>query len=98
MIEAPVSLGEHQTVPLVLPEGLTLTLSREARKGMKVKVAYESVIPAPVVPGQKVARLIVSLPDSEAIEIPLQAAAAVDRLGFAGRIGASLRYLVFGTP
>lgn len=98
VVDAPVWMGEHQSVPLVLPDGLTLTLSRKERKGMKVKVAYESVIPAPVVPGQKVARLIVSLPDSEAIEIPLQAAAAVDRLGFAGRISASLKYLVFGTP
>jgi len=89
-------LGEKATVPLVIPDGLTVTLSRRARPDMKVTVSYDTVIPAPVKKGQEVARLTVSAPDTEPIEVPLVAGEDVERLGVFGRLTAALKYLIFG--
>jgi D-alanyl-D-alanine carboxypeptidase (penicillin-binding protein 5/6) len=94
--EAPVWLGAETSVPLILPEGLTLTLSRKARASMKVTVSYVSPIPAPIAEGQRLATLTLTAPETEPIEIPLQAGNAVGRLGLFGRINAGVRFLVFG--
>ncbi len=94
--EAPVWLGETATVAAMVPDGLTLTLPRKARAEMKVKVVYEAPVTAPIVAGQEVGKMIVSVPGAEPIVVPLQAADAVARLGPIGRITAGLRFLVFG--
>jgi len=94
--QGEVWLGEKATVPLVIPDGLTVTLSRRARPDMKVTVSYDTVIPAPVKKGQEVARLTVSAPDTEPIEVPLVAGEDVERLGVFGRLTAALKYLIFG--
>ena len=94
--EAPVWLGAAANVPLVMPEGATVTLSRKARRDMRVKVVYDAPIPAPLRAGQEVAKLIVAAPGEEPLEFPLMAGADVERLGIFGRITASLEYLVFG--
>jgi len=94
--QGEVWLGEKATVPLVIPDGLTVTLSRRARPDMKVTVSYDTVIPAPVKEGQEVARLTVSAPDTEPIEVPLVAGEDVERLGVFGRLTAALKYLIFG--
>ncbi len=96
--EAPVWLGDSETVPLTVAADLTVTLPRKARNGMEVTVLYDSPIPAPIAEGQEIARLRVSVPDSAPIEVPLQAAKAVERLGPFGRIIASVKFLVFGAP
>ena len=94
--QAPVWLGEAANVPLVMPEGATVTLSRKARRDMRVKVVYDAPIPAPLRAGQEVAKLVVAAPGEEPLEFPLMAGADVERLGIFGRITASLEYLVFG--
>jgi len=83
-------------VPLVIPEGLKITLARRARSDMKVTVSYDTVIPAPVEQGQEIARLTVSAPDTEPVVVPLVAGESVERLGVFGRVAAALKYLVFG--
>jgi len=94
--QGEVWLGDKPTVPLVIPEGLKITLARRARSDMKVTVSYDTVIPAPVEQGQEVARLTVSAPDTEPIVVPLVAGESVERLGVFGRVAAALKYLVFG--
>ena len=94
--QAPVWLGEAANVPLVMPEGATVTLTRKARRDMRVKVVYDAPIPAPLRAGQEVAKLVVAAPGEEPLEFPLMAGADVERLGIFGRIIGSLEYLVFG--
>jgi D-alanyl-D-alanine carboxypeptidase (penicillin-binding protein 5/6) len=53
-------------------------------------------VPAPVTQGAEVAKLVVSAPDTETIELPLFAGAEVGRLSGFGRIGAAISYLVWG--
>ena len=94
--EAPVWLGEAANVPLVMPEGVTVTLSRKARRDMRVTVVYDAPIPAPLRAGQEVAKLVVNAPGEAPVEFPLMAGADVERLGIFGRVTTSLQYLVFG--
>jgi len=94
--EAGVWLGVDPTVPLITEQDLTITLSRKARLDMEVKVVYDGPIPAPLEIGQQVAMLIVAAPGEETIEVPLVAGAAVEQLGFFGRITAAVKHLIFG--
>lgn len=94
--EAPVWLGEADTVPLVLEAPLTITMQRKARRDMKVVVQMDRPIPAPVRKGDRVATLVITAKDSETIEKPLFAAQDVDRRGLIGRVTAAISHLVFG--
>jgi len=95
--QADIWLGSSPTVPLVIDENLVITLPRKARRGMVAKVIYDGPVPAPVATGDRLARLVITAPDSETIEIPLYAGADVARLGPLGRIQAALGYLLWGS-
>lgn len=94
--DAAVWLGEEAEVPLVVENRVTFTLPRQARRGMEVKVSYDSPIAAPIRSGQELATLTISTPDTETVRIPLVAGKDVPRLGVFGRLGAALEYLAWG--
>jgi len=89
-------LGDKAGVDLVTPQDLTVTLSRSARRNMKVTLEYDSPIPAPIAKGQQVASLTVEAPDFQTMHVPLIAADDVGQLGFMGRIGAAINFLILG--
>lgn len=93
---APVWLGVQATVPLVIQDELTLTLSRTARRNMTVKTVYQSPIPARIETGTELAKLVIEAPDIPSVELPLVAGADVERLGVLGRLGAAVSFLVWG--
>ncbi len=95
--EAPVWLGRSAKVPMIIRRPLTITLPRKARRGMRVATVYQAPIPAPVEIGAELAKVVVTAPGVETIEVPLIAGEAVARLGFTGRIKAALSYLLWGT-
>lgn len=92
--EAEVWLGNEKTVPLVIPEGLTATLSREGRKDMEVKVSYDGPIRAPIVAGDSIATLTVTVPDISPIEVPLAAGASVEEMGYMGKLAIALKQFI----
>ncbi len=94
--EATVWLGSKGVVPLILDEDLIVTLPRRARKEMKVAAVFDGPIPAPIRKGDVVATLRITAPGIDPIERPLKAGADIGRLGLFGRIGAALRYVVWG--
>ena len=94
--EAEVWLGKIQTVPLVIESGLVITMPRKARRRMKVAITYEGPVPAPITRGQPLARLVVTAPDREPVEARLVAGENVERLGLFGRLGAALKYILWG--
>ena len=63
---------------------------------MKVAVAYEEPVPAPIQAGAQVATLVVTAPDADRVEVPLYADAHVPQLGAVSRLGEALHYLVWG--
>jgi len=94
--KADIWLGTEATVALVVEKEMLLTLARKARRKMKVTVNFENPVPAPIAKGDKVARLVVSVPGDDPIEVPLLAAKDVERLGLIGRLGTALKAIIWG--
>ncbi|MFB0921879.1 MAG: D-alanyl-D-alanine carboxypeptidase, partial [Alphaproteobacteria bacterium] len=94
--KAKVWLGDAATVPLVIEDSLTITIPKNARRKMKVKVIYESPIPAPIAAGTIVARIEVTAPDIEPIIRTLKTATTVGQLAFFGRIKSAINFIIFG--
>jgi D-alanyl-D-alanine carboxypeptidase (penicillin-binding protein 5/6) len=96
MDKADVWLGEQESVQLVAPQDVFVTLPRRVRSQLKVTTAFDAPVPAPVTKGSEIGRLVVTAPGIEPIEAPLVAEADVNKLGLTGRIAAALSYLVWG--
>jgi D-alanyl-D-alanine carboxypeptidase (penicillin-binding protein 5/6) len=95
--DAEVWLGTEPKVGLTIGNDLTITLPRRSRRDMKVTVAYNGPIPAPVKKGDQIGKLVVSAPDIEPIERPLFAAASVPPIGTFGRMASLAAYLIWGS-
>ena len=93
--QANVWLGTAPQVDLVLDAPLKLVLSRKDRQAMEISVQWLDPVPAPIRAGDQIGTLVISLPD-EVTKLPLRAAHNVDALGLFNRIGAAVKYLIFG--
>jgi D-alanyl-D-alanine carboxypeptidase (penicillin-binding protein 5/6) len=94
--DAAVWLGAQPLVQMLAPQALEITIPRKSRRGLKVAAVFDTPVPAPVMKGTPIGKLVVSAPDMETREMPLIAAADVERLGFFGRIAAAVRYILWG--
>lgn len=94
--DAPVWYGAEETVPLVVEQDLVATLPRAARKSLEVKVVFEGPVPAPVLKGQQIGKLVISAGEITPLEVPVYAGADVERLGMFGRVVAALKHLILG--
>jgi len=83
---AKVQLGSESEVGLVAPRDLAVTLPAGAAANVRVKVAYDGPIKAPIAKGQHIADLIVSTPDTPPQSMPLIAEESVGEAGFFGRL------------
>jgi len=92
--EAPVWLGERDTVRLTVVDPAAVTLRRSQRPDLQVRLVLDGPVPAPVAAGTPVGRLVVSAPGTETREITVVAAEDVPALGFFGRIAAAARHMV----
>ncbi|MDD5586789.1 MAG: D-alanyl-D-alanine carboxypeptidase [Alphaproteobacteria bacterium] len=94
MAEARVWLGTAPAVPLVAGENVSLSLPRSARAGLKVTVAYDQPIPAPVQKGQAAGKVTITAPGKETVEVLLVAGENVGQLGLFDRMLAKLKFLM----
>jgi len=94
--EAPVWLGETAKVPLIIAEDLTLTLTRRDRRKMTATINYVSPIPAGIVKGTPIARLVLDAPDSGKRTIPLLAGIDIEKVGPFGKISSAIEFLLLG--
>jgi D-alanyl-D-alanine carboxypeptidase (penicillin-binding protein 5/6) len=94
--DAEVWLGEALTVPLAAKGSLEVTLARKSRAEMKVTTMYTGPIPAPIKVGDELGKIVVTAPGMKPVEIPLVATAAVEKLGFSGRISTALKRIIWG--
>lgn len=95
--EVPVHLGERNTVPLVGGQDRVVTLPRQWRQRLQVRLRYDAPVTAPVTKGQKLGTLVVSgqgVPDAEH---ELFAGADVERLGLLPRIPAVIGHWLTGS-
>jgi D-alanyl-D-alanine carboxypeptidase (penicillin-binding protein 5/6) len=95
--EVPVYLGERSKVPMVGGRDLVLTLPRQWRSRLQVRLRYDAPLTAPVARGQVIGTMIVGGQGVPQLEVPLMAGADVERLGIVSRIPAVVSRLVFGT-
>jgi len=95
--EAPVYLGEQAKVPLVGGRDVVLTLPRQWRRNLQVKVRYETPVPAPVAKGQELGKLEVSGAGVPPMSVPLLAGADVAKLGLIPRIPAVIGRMLSGS-
>ena len=93
---ASVWLGQEPTVPLVIDQDVRISMSDEARRGLKIKLIYETPLPAPVIAGDRVASIRIEAPGLDARDVPVFAGGSVGRADFVGRVTGALEYLIFG--
>jgi D-alanyl-D-alanine carboxypeptidase (penicillin-binding protein 5/6) len=78
--EAKVFGGDQSYVQLVAPSGLVkLMMPRNASERLFARIVYTGPVPAPIVKGQPIGKLLVSRGDNLALEVPLAAAEDVGR-------------------
>ena len=94
--KAQVWLGAQDLVPLLIDQDLTVTMSRKDRRSMEVKLVYNEPIPAPIIKGSPIARLMITSPEMETIAVPLLAAENVERPGMFKRVTSAIKYVLFG--
>lgn len=79
---APVQVGSENAVGLVAPRDLAVTMPAGMGSEMKLSVAYDGPIKAPIKAGQHIADLIVRTPDTPPQLMPLVAEKDVPEAGF----------------
>jgi D-alanyl-D-alanine carboxypeptidase (penicillin-binding protein 5/6) len=94
--QAQVWGGTQATVPMTVKTPLALTLQVDSRAGMKVSVAYDGPIKAPIAAGQKIGTLKVTAPDFPDLTVPLYAANDVPRTGLFGRMMLGIQAMFSG--
>lgn len=93
---ADVWQGTYAQVPLVVTGDVAVTITRDARRDMEVKLSYDGPVPAPIRAGQQIGRLTVSAPNMPTREVPLVAGADVPRQGLFGRAVGALQQMIVG--
>ena len=94
---ADVWLGTEAQVPLIVERDVKVTLQRRFRRKMQAKIIFTGPIPAPIAKGAPIALLQVSAPEFKTLSIPLHAGIEVEQRGMFGRLGAALRYMIWGS-
>lgn len=93
---ADVWLGQKPGMPLLAAQDVAITMPRRMRPQLQAKIIYDNPVAAPIQAGQVLGKVTMSAPGVTPVEVPLVAAEGVDRLGFGGRMGAAVNYLVLG--
>lgn len=96
VVEAPVWQGAEASVPLVAGEVVGITLTRQARETLEVKVVYDSPVAAPVEAGKVIGQIEMTAVGMPTRITPLVAARPVERAGVWGRMTGTLEYLIWG--
>lgn len=84
--EADVWLGASARVGLVVDQDVSILVPSLAHDGLKGEVVYTGPIEAPVEAGQKLADLVIQVPDMAPVTVPLVAEQAVGNGGFSIRL------------
>lgn len=91
---AKVLLGKDEIVPLITKDDVRITVPVSGRENIKTTVHYKSPLRAPVLKGQQVGTLKISIPDMESFEFPLYAGQEVEQVGFFKRALANAKLMI----
>lgn len=94
--DIPVVFGNEKEVRLVVPETVKRTLKKSQAPKIKMTAVFDKPVKAPVAAGDKLGEVRIELDGQEMENVPLVADKNIEKLGFFGRIGQNLKYLLFG--
>ena len=94
---ANVWLGQQAQVGLTVDKSVRKTLSRTERARTDISLHWSDPIPAPISKGDRLGTLKIAT-EGVVEEVPLLAQYSVAQLGLFDRLGAALKYLIFGAP
>jgi D-alanyl-D-alanine carboxypeptidase (penicillin-binding protein 5/6) len=94
--EAPVWLGEKETVPIVVGADLVVTVPRGSLEQMRAVASFDGPVPAPVKTGQPLGTLTITFDGGMKLEAPLQAGGDVAETDTVGRVMKALDQMVSG--
>lgn len=80
--QAAVVLGQQANVPLTVEKDIRIPVPTSLRNDLKVEVVYKGPLQAPIKKGQVIGVLKISVPRIKDFEVPLVAAADVEKIGF----------------
>ena len=63
---------------------------------MKVSAVFKQPVPAPIKKGEKLGTLIVRVPGKKDLGVPLVSGTNVNRLGVILRLGAAIKFILWG--
>lgn len=88
--------GAEKTVQLVAGQDIIRTIPRTQRKDLKVKIAYNAPISAPLKAGDEVGTIEVTIPEKGVETFPLLVAKDIQQASFFQKINNSIHYLLYG--
>lgn len=80
--QVDVVLGQQTAVPMTIEKDIRIPVPTSLRNDLKVETVYKEPLMAPVKKGDVVGSLKISIPRVKDIEVPLVAAADVEKMGF----------------
>ena len=94
--EVEVFLGSAKSVGVVMKDPIAITAAKRAFRDGKTEIVYRSPLKAPVEEGDEIASLVITLPERDAVSVPLFAAEDVSGMGFLERALAGFSEMLFG--
>lgn len=88
--QAPVYLGVQDHVDLVAKGGIKLSLPKDVKDNIILKLEYDSPLPAPIRKGDIVAQMRIQIPDQDDRLVRVVAAQDIAQTGFFGQLGEKL--------
>ncbi len=94
--EVPVWFGTEKKVDLIVGESVKRTLRKSKAAKIKMTLAYDEPVKAPINKGDKLGVIRIDIPGQPVLEVPVIAAKSVTQLGFWGKITENIKYLIAG--
>ena len=82
----PVWYGKENSVNLIVPEDVYVTIPRGAKEDLDAKILVDDIIKAPLLDKQELGRLSVSYEGKSVLDLPLVADRAVEEAGLFARL------------
>ncbi len=94
LTEVPIWMGEADTVGLEVPRDVALLIPALVQGEIPAEITYRSPVEAPIVAGQEMGELVITLEGLPEYTVPLVADRDIARGGFVPRIRTAARLLV----
>jgi D-alanyl-D-alanine carboxypeptidase (penicillin-binding protein 5/6) len=90
-------MASHPHIPVALKDNVTLTVPKGDLSGVSAELRFHGPLEPPIAVGDKVAELVVTLPDRQTQMIyPVYTQASLTKAGYLRRLPIILQYLLFG--